>query len=65
MDRGTSIRAYYAAGGGSTRGQLEIEMGETETIHDWGSFDRGCLPLGTGLDWGNSEAVCEGARDCE
>ena len=36
-------------------------MGETETIHDWRSSDRGCLSIGIGVDWGDSADVCEGA----
>lgn len=61
MDRGTFIRTDHAAGGGSAGRQLEIEMGETETIHDWGISDRGCLSVGTRVDWGDSAAVCKGA----
>ena len=63
MDRGTPIRVDYAAGGGSVGGQLEIEMGEAETIHDWGSSDRGCLSVGIGLDGGDSAHVCDRAGD--
>ena len=50
MDRGTSIGADHAAGGGSAGGQLAVKMGETETIHDWGSLDCGCLSDNTGMD---------------
>lgn len=63
MDRGTSIRVDHAASGGSAGRQLEIEMGKTETVHDWGKFDRGCLPVGTGVDGRDSEAVRQGAGD--
>ena len=38
-------------------------MGETQTVYDWGSFGRGCLFVGIGLDGGDSADVCEGAGD--
>ena len=63
MDRGTSIRADYAAGGGSAGGQFEIKMGEAETVHDWRCFDCGCLSVDTGVDRRDSTAVCERAGD--
>lgn len=63
MDRGASIRADNAAGGGSAGGQFEIEVGETKTIYDWGSFDCGCLSVDTGLDGRDSAAVREGSGD--
>lgn len=59
MDRGTSIRADHAAGSGSASGQLEIKMGETETVYDWGSFNRGCLFVDIGVDRGDSTTVRE------
>lgn len=63
MDRGTAIRADNAAGGRGVSGQLKIEMGEKKTIHDWRSFDRGCLSVGTGLDGRDSAAIREGNGD--
>ena len=38
-------------------------MGKTETIHDWGSSDCGCLSVGVGVDGGNSADFCDGAGD--
>ena len=38
-------------------------MGKTETIHDWGSSDCGCLSVGIGVDRGNSAGFCDGAGD--
>ena len=38
-------------------------MGETKTIYDWGSSDRGCLSVDTGLDGRDSAAVRQGSRD--
>lgn len=38
-------------------------MGETKTVHDWGSFDRCCVSIDTGLDGRDSEAVREGSGD--
>ena len=63
MDRGTSIRAYHAAGDRSAGGQFQIEMGKTETIYDWGSSDCGYLSVGIGMDGGNRANICDGAGD--
>lgn len=38
-------------------------MGEKETVHDWGSFDCGCLSVDTGLDGRDSASIREGFRD--
>lgn len=54
MDRWTFVRAYHAAGGRRAGRQFEIEMGQEKTIHDWGIDDRGPLPVGAGLDIGDS-----------
>lgn len=63
MDHGTSIRADHAAGGWSASGQLEIEMGKTETIYDWGCCDRSLLSIDTRVDGRDSEAILGGTED--